>query len=53
MKRILVVLLTLILCVSTLASCDFLKNFAEIRDGETTTTTEEGTTVPPVDNPPV
>ncbi|MBE6565961.1 MAG: hypothetical protein E7659_02520 [Ruminococcaceae bacterium] len=53
MKKILVVLLTLILCVSTLASCDFLKNFAEIRDGETTTTTEEGTTVPPVDNPPV
>ena len=53
MKKILVVLLTLILCVSTLASCDFLKNFAEIRDGETTTTTDEGTTVPPVDDNPV
>ena len=31
MKKLLVVLLTLALCVSMLASCDFLKNFADIR----------------------
>ena len=35
MKKLLVVLLALILCVTTLASCDFLKNFADIRNGET------------------
>ena len=31
MKKLLVVLLSLILCVTMLSSCNFLKNFAEIR----------------------
>ena len=42
MKKLLVVLLTLILCVASLSSCDFLKNFAEIRgEGNNQGTNEE------------
>ena len=44
MKRFLAVLLTLVICVNMLASCDFLKNYTEIRDGSDSAETTEGTT---------
>lgn len=44
MKRFLAVLLMLVICVNMLASCDFLKNYTEIRNGSDSAETTEGTT---------